>query len=129
MENRLLRIENITALEKDHKGHGQQYRRGRGASMRCSRTERVRLSGIEHVDWEIAELGELGIAKETLLAGLLNEWALRSAEVDAVDFRLSGENSDVLSDRLLFDHGGHAFGNIVSYDVERQLFTQNALIN
>ena len=97
--------------------------------MRCSRTERVRLSGIEHVDWEIAELDELGIAKETLLAGLLNEWALRSAEVDAVDFRLPGENSDVLSDRLLFDRGGQAFGNIVSHDVERQLFTQNALIN
>lgn len=41
-----------------------------------------------------------------------------------MDFRLSGENSDVLSDRLLFDHGGQVFGNIVSYDVERQLFTK-----
>jgi hypothetical protein len=34
-------------------------------------TERVRWSGIEHVDLEIVELDELGIAKETLLAGLL----------------------------------------------------------
>jgi len=46
-----------------------------------------------------------------------------------VDFCLSGENTDVLSERLLFDHGSQAFGNIVSHDVERQLFTQNALIN
>lgn len=34
-------------------------------------TERVRLSGIEHVDLEIVELDELSIAKETHLAGLL----------------------------------------------------------
>ena len=35
-----------------------------------------------------------------------------------MDLRLSGENSDVLSECLLFAHGGQAFGNIVSYDVE-----------
>src|SRR6478672_2558247 len=60
---------------------------------------------------------------------LLNERNLRSVEVGPLNVRLPRQNTDVLPQRLLFDHGPEAFGDFVPHHVEWQAPSRNALID
>src|SRR5690348_4285355 len=59
----------------------------------------------------------------------LNERYRRSVEVGTLNIGLSCQNADVLPQRLLFDHGAEAFGDVVPHHVEWQPLSRNALID
>ncbi len=59
----------------------------------------------------------------------MDEGYFCSVEVGPLNVRLPRQNTDVLPERLLFDHGSEAFGDIVLHHVEWQTLSRNTLID
>lgn len=96
-------------------------------SGRITRLKRRLLQEIKRTQLERAEICLPAVRKRLRLS--LHERDRCCVEIGAPNVGIPGEDADVLSERLLLDHGVELFGDAVADNVERQRLAGDPLID